>query len=326
MFITIKRHAIWFTGLVLLNSACFPSAFNNDDVTVGVLLSHQINDQGWNHEAYQSILRIQSDYDIEVHLKENIDSPRMTRLTIEELVNEYDADLIIGHSHLYETVFSEVADEYPDVHFTGMNSDLDGENLTGLHFEGYAMGYFAGMIASEMSETDRIGVIAAFPFQPEVEGFSKGAAYHRPDVHLEIEFTESWVDEHRAKAYFRMMAQKDVDIFYPAGDGFHVTIVDEVKQEGLRAIGYVGDQIDLGEKVILTSTVQQVDAVYDYTINQFTKGELQTGNIYFDFQDDAITMGEYGAGVPEEVIDWLESHIAHYKETGELPHEANGIE
>lgn len=326
MIVILKRYSIWLTGLVMLNSACNPSSFNEEDVTVGVLLSHHIDDQGWNQEAYQSVLRLQSDYDIDVYVKENISTPRMIRSTVEELVNDDQVDLIIGHSHLYEPVFLEIADDYPDVHFAGMNSELDGDNLTGLHFEGYAMGYFAGMLASEMSETNRVGVIAAFPFQPEVNGFSSGAKYHRPDVHLEIEFTESWVDEHRATAYFRMMEQNDVDIFYPAADGFHIAIVDEVKNAGLRAIGYVGDQIDLGEQVILTSTVQKVDAIYDFTFDKFKKGDLESGNLYFDFQDDAITMGEYGAGVPDEVVDWLESHIEHYRETGELPHEAYATE
>ncbi|ADH99046.1 BMP family ABC transporter substrate-binding protein [Salisediminibacterium selenitireducens] len=322
----MKQFTVFAQGIVILlfmtaTAGCSNPVQSVDDLKVGLLLSHNVDDQGWNQEAYQSILRLQSEHDVTFIVKENIHAPSSIRQSVEELTNE-EVDMIIGHSHMYESVFTEVADQHPDTHFVGLNAHLQGDNLTGLHFEGYAMGYFAGMLASEMSEAGKIGAIAAFPFQPEVRGFAEGAEFNKGnDIKVIIEFTESWTDVSRALAYFRLMEQSGVDIYYPAGDGFHVEVVEEIKASGLKAIGYVGDQIDLGEQVILTSTVQQVGAVYEYTIEEFKRDELNTGNLYFDFQENAISMGEYGSAVPDDVINWLEEHIDHYTDTGELPHE-----
>lgn len=322
----MKPFTVFVQGIVILlfitmAAGCSNPVQNVSDMKVGLLLSHNVDDQGWNQEAYQSILRLQSEHDVSFIVKENISAPSSIRQSVEDLVKE-DVEMIIGHSHLYESVFSEMADDYPDTHFVGLNAHLQGDNLTGLHFEGYAMGYFAGMLASEMSESGKIGAIAAFPFQPEVRGYAEGAEYNRGnEIEVQIEFTESWTDVSRALAYYRLMEQAGVDIFYPAGDGFHVEVVEEIKASGLQAIGYVGDQIDLGEQGILTSTVQQVGAVYQYAIEEFERDELNTGNLYFDFQENAISMGEYGSVVPDDIITWLEEHIDHYKNTGELPHE-----
>lgn len=289
---------------------------------VGFLLPHPIDDQGWNAKGYQGMLKLQSSLDVDVLIKEDIRSQQLVREAIDEF-SEEEVGLIFGHSHLYADIFMDIKDEYPDIHFISFNGEVEGDNVTSLHFDGYAMGFFAGMLASEVSDSHSVGVIAAFPFQPEVQGFEDGAKFHLPSVTVKVDFVESWVDEEEALKIFRDMNRNNVDIFYPAGDGYHLTIIEEVKKEGLHAIGYVGDQLDLGESTVLTSTVQEVEKLYEYAATRYQKGELESGNIYFDFQDDVITMGKYGQGVSASTQEWLEGHISTYIETGDLPNNLN---
>ena len=180
------------------------------------------------------------------------------------------------------------------------------------------MGYFGGRIAAEMTETEHIGIIAAFPWQPEVDGFKRGALTQNPLVNVHIDFVDDWGDEDKAAAILSEFVQKGVDVFYPAGDGFNVPLIQEIKREGLYAIGYVADQIDLGQETILTSTVQDVERLYLIAAEQYSKNELKTGNIYVDFDSGAILFGEFSPLVPEEFKAEITEAIKDYIETGKL--------
>lgn len=305
--------------LFLLLISCTDSE-NQKLEKVGLLLPYPIDDQAWNRKGYQGMLKLQATLDVDLLLKEGVRSSVNVRETIDEF-NEENVGVVFGHSHIYAEMFMNIKDDYPNMHFISFNGDVEGENITSLHFDGYAMGYFAGMLAGEMTKTDSIGVIAAFPFQPEVKGFEDGAKFHSPSVTVNVEFVESWVDKTKALEIFDTMKNDDVDIFYPAGDGYHVNIIKEVKKEGLYAIGYLGDQLDLGESTVLTSTVQEVEKLYEYVATEFKNGELPNGDLSFDFQDGVISMGEFSQEVPPITRKWLENHISTYISTGLLPNE-----
>ncbi|UTR15371.1 BMP family ABC transporter substrate-binding protein [Salipaludibacillus sp. LMS25] len=308
------------TLLFFLTSCSSSSSQDVHTSKIGLLLPQTIDDQGWNSKGYQGMLKVQASLNVDVLMREDTSTFESVNTAVQEFVKE-DVSLIIGHSHIYADFFMVLKDEYPDIHFVSFNGDVEGDNITSVHFEGYAMGYFAGMLASELSQTNTIGVIGAFQFQPEIQGFKDGALFHKPTVTVLVDYVDSWVNKDKAITIFHEMKEEESDIFYPAGDGFHIDIIEEVKKEGLHAIGYVGDQIDLGESVILTSTVQEIEDLYEHIAKQYRQGELMSGNQYFDFQEGVISMGEFGQEVPEETVRWLTEVIDTYIETSELPTE-----
>ena len=308
-----------FTVFLFL-TGCAQSAENSQG-KAGLLLPHPIDDQGWNSKGYQGMLNIQSNLGLQVFVKEDVNNRKKIIQSIEEFAEE-GVNIIFGHSILFAEYFMEVKHDYPNIHFVSFNGEVEGENITSVHFEGYAMGYFAGMLSSEMTKTNKLGVIAAFPFQPEVQGFKDGAAYHNPEAKVTIEYMESWIDEVKAIKSFKDMKESGVDIFYPAGDGYHIPVIQRIKDSGLYGIGYVGDQIDLGETTILTSTVQHVEKLYENVTEWYLSGELSGGNKYFDFAEGVISLGEFSSEVPDETREWIEEAINNYIEKGLFPHEA----
>jgi transcriptional activator of comK gene len=306
--------------LILFMVGCSTVTETDRLTKVGLLLPHNIDDQGWNTKGYEGLLKIRSSLNVDVFYKEEINSKEKTLLAIEEFIDT-GVNLIFGHGQMYAPFFMELKDEYPSVHFITFNADVEGENITSLHFEGYSMGFFAGMLASEISESKTLGVIAAFPWQPEVEGFLEGASFQNNDIEVKVEFVSSWVDIETATQFFNQMVKDGVDVFYPTGDGYHVAIIEEVKKHGLYVIGYVGDQSDLGQSTVLTSTIQHVDYLYEIVTDKFLKGELGTGNKYFDFAEGVISLGTFSSEVPQELQYKINEAINTYMETGKLPNE-----
>ncbi|MBP3949561.1 BMP family ABC transporter substrate-binding protein [Bacillus suaedae] len=315
----MKLHHFFYSILiiVMLISGCSPSLESGTSPKIGLLLEGTIDDQGWNSKGYQGLLNIHANLNVEVAFKEDID----TEVKVEKAVTEFNEagiTLIFGHGRFFAEPFTNLGKVYEDVHFVSFNGHVEGNNVTSLHFDGYAMGFFAGMLASTMSGSEKVGIIAAFPWQSEVEGYYEGASLN-PETDVTINYVEDWTNAEKAVTFFDDMIGKGVDVVYPAGDGYHVQVIEKAKEAGIFAIGYVGDQVDLGEATVLTSTVQEVDKLYEKIAEQYSKGELKEGNFVYDFQDGVISLGNFGSEVPTKVRTQLAEHIREYIQTGDLP-------
>lgn len=285
---------------------------------VGLLVPDTIDDQVWGTEGYKGLLQIKSKFQVDVFYKEGIISEAATRASVNEFVDK-GVNLIFGHGSEYADIFNEIADEYPDVHFIFFNGNTKKDNVTSLNFDGHAMGFFGGMVAGKMTEANKVGIIAAFEWQPEINGFYEGVLFQNDDVDVDIGYVQNWDDHEKAISIAENMIADGVDIIYPAGDGFNVPVIERLKEEGLYAIGYVSDQSDLGKETVYTSTVQHVDQLYLLVTSKFDKGDLASGTLYFDFKDDVISMGTFSPKVDESFINELKGYINEYKETGDLP-------
>jgi transcriptional activator of comK gene len=310
----------WVTLLFLLSFlvSCGQTDADTGVKKVGLLVPDTIDDQVWGTKGYKGLLQIKSQFEVDVFYKEGITTEAATRSAVDEYVDK-GVNLIFGHGSEYATIFNDIADEYPDVHFVFFNGNTRKENVTSLNFEGHAMGFFGGMVAGEMTETNKVGIIAAFEWQPEINGFYEGVLFQNDEVDVDIGYVQNWDDDEKAISIAEKMILDGVDIIYPAGDGYNVPVIERLKEEGLYAIGYVSDQSDLGKETVYTSTVQHVDQLYLLVAEKFNKGELASGNLSFDFQDEVISMGIFSPKVDENFIAELKDFIKHYKETGDLP-------
>ncbi|KOP81724.1 BMP family ABC transporter substrate-binding protein [Cytobacillus solani] len=315
----IMRFGMIFLCLLLLAS-CGQAMSAGNLKKAGLLVPDTVNDQVWGTKGYKGMLKIQSHHNIEVYYKEGMNS----QMVVERAVKEFDqkgVNIIFGHGNEYSEYFNKISNKYPHIHFVSFNGDAENSNTTSLNFEAYAMGFFGGMIAGHMTKTDTIGIIAAYEWQPEIEGFYEGANYENENVKVIIEYVGNWDDGTQAIQSLDRIFAKNADVIYPAGDGYNVPVIEKVKEKGHYAIGYISDQSDLGESAVLTSTIQHVDVLYELVAKKFNEGKLKSGNLSFDFQDDVITLGKFSPNVDKEYIELINAAIEKYKKTGRLPNE-----
>ncbi|QDP42113.1 BMP family ABC transporter substrate-binding protein [Radiobacillus deserti] len=285
-----------------------------------MLVEGSINDQSWGSKGYKGLLEIKEEFNVDVYFKEGITTQQQVNQAIEEFSNQ-GVNLVFGHSSIYGKMFKDIVNEYPDIHFVYFNGGYSDDNLTSLNFSSHAMGFFGGMVAGKMTETNQVGIIASHEWQPEIEGFYEGVNYQNPEAEVKMEFVNSWDNTDRAIKLYKSLTKENVDVFYPAGDSFSVPIINRVREAGLYAIGFISNQSDLGENTVLTSTMQYVNRLYVQAAKDFEQGELEGGVFTFDFQDDVVEMGTFSPKVPESYVKELEKHIENYKEDGLLPNE-----
>lgn len=314
----MKKLLLILLTIILLATACGQPASNLSSTKIGLLLPDTINEPVWGNKGYKGLLTIQSALKADVFYKEGM----KTRSEVKEALDEFEKEgvnLVFGHGSEYGPFFEELHNDYPDMDFVYFNGNFTADNVTSIKFEGYAMGFFGGMIASKMSKTKHIGVIAAFDWQPEVEGFVKGAQYRDPNVVVDVHYTKSWSNKETALEAYKQMEETGVDVFYPAGDSFNIPVIEAVKEDGHYAIGYVSDQSDLGESTVLTSTVQHIEKLYKLVANEYMTGKFEHGSKTYDFKDEVISMGDFSSEVPDGLKIEVNKAVELYKLTGELP-------
>ncbi|MCH6265205.1 MULTISPECIES: BMP family ABC transporter substrate-binding protein [Neobacillus] len=313
----LSRFGIIFLCLFLL-SACGETKAQGHLQKAGLLVPDTVNDQVWATKGFNGLLKIQSKFNIDVFYKEGMNSEDK----VEKAVKEFDqkgVNLIFGHGSEYAEYFNQISKDYPNIHFVSFNGDAKTPNSTSLNFKGHAMGFFGGMVAAHMSKQHKVGVLAAYEWQPEIEGFYQGAMAEDKNTHVSIEYVGNWDDDNKAIQLVDRMLDTGVDVVYPAGDGFNVPVIERVKDRGQYVIGYVSEQSDFGESTVLTSTIQQVDKLYVKVADQFNNQKLKSGNLSFDFQDDVISLGKYSPLVDKGFIHKMDSYIETYKNSGNLP-------
>lgn len=159
-----------------------------------MLFPDTINDLVWGTKGYKGLLNIQSKYNVDVYYKEGVKTEEDIINAIEDF-HKRGVNLLYGHGSEYAEVFNLVGEDYPDMEFVISNAKAKADNVTSVHFSGEAMGFFGGMTAAHMSKTNQVGVIASFTWQPEVDGFIKGAKYENPDIEVNTKYTDHWDDD-----------------------------------------------------------------------------------------------------------------------------------
>jgi transcriptional activator of comK gene len=317
-----KKISIIFLSVlgIIFISGCLEAEEQGNLYKAGMIVEGTIDSQPWNEKGYNGLLEIEEAFDVEVEVVENVQTEVEISKAVSDLVSS-GTNLIFGHSSTFGEHFYRIATNYPDVHFVYFNGNYYSDNLTSMTFNSHAMGFFAGMLASEISTNNQVGIIAAYQWQPEIEGYYEGVKYQNPGTNVQMEFIYDWNDTNVAIQAYERMKANGVDVFYPAGDAFSEEVIKKASEDNLYALGFVSDQLKVEPNTVLTSTVQHVEQLYMLAAKQFNKGELEGEVLSFDFKDDYITMGEYSSEVPDYFREVLNKAIEKYKETGLLPNQ-----
>ncbi|MFS0671990.1 BMP family ABC transporter substrate-binding protein [Ornithinibacillus sp. 179-J 7C1 HS] len=310
---------LMIVGLVFANGCEFGKSPGNL-YKAAIIMEGEMKGKPWNEKGYDGLKQIEETFGVEIEVVENVNTEKDISEAVSDLVKD-GTNLIFGHSSNYGEEFYNLSKNYTDIHFVYFNGNYYSDNLTSMNFNSHAMGFFAGMIASKTSETNEVGIIAAYQWQPEIEGFYEGVKYQNPNTNVRMEFIYDWNDSEVAIQAYEKMKDYNVDVIYPAGDAFSEDIIKRASEDNIYAIGFVSDQIKIEPKTVLTSTVQHVERLYVLAAEKFNEGSLKGEIMSFDFTGDYITMGEYSEEVSNRFQETLNQYIEKYKETGLLPNQ-----
>jgi basic membrane protein A and related proteins len=179
-------------------------------------------------------------------------------------------DPIIAVGFSQAVALEKVAREFPNVHFTLIDSVVDLPNVQSIVFKEQEGSFLVGMLAAMASQSGKIGFVGGMDI-PLVRrfqcGFEQGIKYANPKAELISNMTgttpAAWNDPGRGAELAKGQFDRGVDVVYAAAGSTGIGILQAAADRGKLGIGVDSNQDYLHPGTMLTSMQKRVDlAVY----------------------------------------------------------------
>jgi basic membrane protein A and related proteins len=180
-------------------------------------------------------------------------------------------DPIIAVGFAQAVALEKVAREFPNIHFTVIDSVVDLPNVQSVVFKEQEGSFLVGVLAAMASKTGKIGFVGGMDI-PLVRrfqcGFEQGIKYASPSAELITNMTgttpAAWNDPGRGAELAKGQFDRGVDVVYAAAGSTGLGILQAAKDRGKLGIGVDSNQNHLHPGTMLTSMLKRVDlAAYD---------------------------------------------------------------
>ncbi len=247
---------------------------NKPSLTVGLVLTGETDDDGWNSAHYNGVASACEKLDARLITKENIaEGSGDCAQVIHELVDE-GAGMVILSSYSYSSEVKDIIDSYPEIAFYAISSEYTAQNCTSYFGRMYQARFLAGVIAGLQTETDSIGYVAAMSnseVNRGINAFTMGVKSVNPDATVYVSWTGSWDNkEKEVEAAKSLILNQSADVLtYHQNQHYVARAADEM---GVYSIGYNSVAQGLSDKY-LTAAVWHWDFLYQRIIGEYSQGQ-----------------------------------------------------
>ena len=268
-----------------------------EDVTkVGFVYVGPVEDLGWTYRHDVGRLAVEAAHGdkVETTYLESVPEGPAAVDALTDLA-ETGHDIIFTTSFGYMDATNEVAAKYPDVafeHATGFIRNTDNVATYSARF--YEGRVVHGLIAANMTETNKIGYIASFPIPEVIRGinaFMLEAQKHNPEIEVEIVWVFSWFDPAKEAQAAAALIDGGADIIVQHTDSPAAMQIAQAR--GVYAFGQASDMSRFGPDAHLVSIVDDWDSYYVDRVGEVIDGTWSGGDTWWGLTKDGMG-GEVG--------------------------------
>jgi basic membrane protein A and related proteins len=214
-------------------------------------------------------------------------------------------DLVIGVGFIFTDDLTQLAKEYPDVRFAGVDyavgSDAQGKpippppNLAALKFREEEGSFLVGALAALVSDSKKVGFVGGMdiPLIHKFEaGYRAGVRHVCPDCQVIAQYAgvtpEAFSNPGRGKELALSQYQQGVEIIFHASGSTGLGVFEAARSTGKRAIGVDADQYAEAPGYVLTSMVKGVDAAVYNAIKRTKDGTFEGGIFQFGLAEEGV--------------------------------------
>lgn len=212
-------------------------------------------------------------------------------------------DVIFATSYGYMDPMLKVAKKFPDTVFMHCSGFKSAPNMANYFGRIYQARYLSGMVAGEMTESDVLGYVAAFPIPEVIRGinaFTLGARAVNPDVQVRVVWTKTWYDPALEKDAAISLLDVGADIIAQHQDSPGPQ--EAAQERGVYSVGYNSNMAPFAPKAHLTGAIWNWAPLYVETVKEVKDGTWK-GNqsLWWGMEKGIVDLAPYGDMVPEEV-------------------------
>ncbi len=308
----MKKFYIFFAIVIVLNIFLLFAGGNKAEVVsdkvapikVGIVFDvGGRGDKSFNDSAYNGLQKAIKELGIEaqyIEPGEGADRESALRLLASEKF-----DLILGIGFIFTDDLTNIAKEYPDRKFAGVdfvvNMDDKGNplmpapNIAALKFKEEEGSFLVGALAALLTKTDKVGFIGGMdiPLIHKFEsGFIQGVKAAKPEVQTISNYagvtSSAFKDPAKGKELAMSQYGNNVDIIYHASGSTGLGIFEAARSLNKLAIGVDSDQFTEAPGYILSSMVKKVDVAVYQIIKETIDNKFKGGVKVFGLKEDGV--------------------------------------
>ena len=283
-----------------------------------VAISPNTAEDPWPQALMQSADRvIEEKYrglDMNFEYVENVQFPDVERVG-REYAKSGEVDILWFHTSYLDAV-SVLREEFPD-QLISITSSVYDDHKAGSNQYWMNAGpvlessYLGGVLAGLMTESNTVGVVAAYPVDSQtmpMNAYIDGVRSVNPDAEVKVSFIESWYDPAKAREAAETQINAGTDVLFSIVFG---PFEAATKHPGVSGIGFLIDQIYLAPEVVLTSPIAKWDPRIKFLIDEWWEHKVNgtpysspAEAIQFTMADGGNEIGPINEDlVPQEFID-----------------------
>lgn len=284
-----------------------PEGNGDASLKAAMILDGPIDDGGWNADCYNGMVQCQDQLGFEITVSENVAQSDFVSATREYAAAGYDLVVLPGNQ--FQDAVTELYEDFPEVHFAGINFDFTADNVSSMSFNNLQAGFMAGAFAALMSENDSVGYIGGTEIQSIVDaqtGFEQGAKYITPDISTVSSMTGSWSDVAKGKELaLAQISTSNVDVIFGFASACNTGMIAACKEKGTKYIAEPLDILDTEPGVVCGSVVMKNSELILTIAEMVSYGVTSGQSIVGDVSNSILTYGAFGEEVSQEVQDQL---------------------
>ena len=292
--ITMKK-----LSLVLLACALSGTSFAADNV--GFVYVSPIGDAGWTYQHNLGRLQLEKETGVTTSYVENVAEGADAERVIREMAKRGDK-VIFATSFGYMNYMLKVSKSFPQTAFVHVTGYKMGKNMGLVNARFYEGRYLTGVIAGEMTQSNVLGYVAAFPIPEVLQGinaFIKGARSVNPKAELRVIWVNSWYDPGKERQAAMTLISQGADMVTHHTDS--TAVVQAAEEEGVYAFGYHSDMSKYGPRAHLTATTHHWGDYYVQTVKEVQAGSWTPSSVWGGYPRGMIKLAPLNDAIPAEL-------------------------
>ncbi|MHB8135710.1 MAG: BMP family ABC transporter substrate-binding protein [Anaerolineaceae bacterium] len=273
---------------------------------VGATYGGPIMDAGYNQAMHEAVAAIKENIPcVEIIEAENVYDEAGATSTIENMISQ-GAKMIFATAYAHQYPALELSKKYPDVIFEHAGGWEMGPNFANIFGKPPDLWYLTGVAAGLMTETNKLGFVAAFPLawtDVFVNAYTLGAQSVNPDVKVIVAYTFGWGDSAKEAETTNSLINQEVDVITMHVDSPQ-TVISTAESRGVYSIGYQNLAAQqFAPEYWITGSGFTLGGKFTWLASTVLDGTWSPIFLRCGFTDGCMALAPFGPKVPQEVKD-----------------------
>lgn len=299
--------------LALATLSCAMIGATQAAENVGFVYVSPIGDAGWTYQHDLGRLQLEKETGVTTSFVENVAEGPDAERVIREMAKRGDK-VIFATSFGFMNYALKVSKSFPKTAFVHATGYKLGKNMGLVNARFYEGRYLTGVIAGEMTKSNVLGYVAAFPIPEVLQGinaFIQGARSVNPKAELRVIWVNSWFDPGKERQAALTLLSQNSDVITHHTDS--TAVVQAAEDQGKYAFGYHSDMSKYGPKAHLTAATHHWGDYYVSTVKAVQAGNWKPGSVWGGYAEGMVKLAPLNKAIPGELQDRIRKMEAQLK-------------